>query len=46
MKNKNIESSSEYQAYIERISAPPCPQKITAEELQNLKKKRKNSKTA
>lgn len=44
MKNKNIENNADYQAYLERISAPPCPHKITDEELQQLKDKKNKSK--
>lgn len=46
MNTKNIENSPEYQAYIERISAPPCPRRITEEELRRLKEAKKNKKTA
>ena len=40
MNRKNVEDSPEYKAYIERLSSPPCPKKITNEELQILIKKR------
>lgn len=38
---KNIYKSPEYQAYIERISAPPCPRRITDDELERLKKEKR-----
>lgn len=46
MSSKNIEDTLEYQAYIERLSSPLCPQKITEEELQLLKKRRKDAERA
>lgn len=46
MKKKNIKNSPEYQAYMERISAPPCPRRITVEELERLREKKKKTKTA
>ena len=37
---KNTDDSPEYQAYIERLSAPPCPRRLTGNELNKLKKEK------
>ncbi len=43
MNNKELKHSLDYQNYLERISAPPCPKRITEEELQKLKEQKKNN---
>lgn len=44
MKKNDLKISPEYQNYLERISAPPYPQRITEEELQKLKEQKQNKK--
>lgn len=44
MKNINTNNDPDYQNYLERISNPPCPHKITEDELRQMKKQNKDSK--
>ncbi len=44
MNNNELKNSQEYQDYLERVSAPPCLQRITEEELQRLREQKKNNK--
>lgn len=38
-KKKSQEKMDAYQDYLERISSPPCPVKLTPEQIEELRKK-------
>jgi len=42
-KDKN-NNDADYQAYLERLSAPPCPRKITEDELKKITAQKKSQK--
>lgn len=36
MKEKELINDTDYQAYLERLSMPPCPIELTPEEIEKL----------